>query len=217
MGRLRLLDLFCGAGGASMGYHRAGFEVVGVDINPQKNYPFEFHQADALTYPLDGFDVIHASPPCQKFSLASVRHIKEGKVYPDCLTPIRERLKKSDAIWIIENVLGAPMDRKTVLCGLMFGLKVFRHRAFESNALIFHPLHPSHNGKRIGEGYFSVAGGSGRWKSWGTIHRDISKGTIKEWREAMGINWMTGTEIKEAIPPAYCEFIGRQLMEYLRG
>jgi DNA (cytosine-5)-methyltransferase 1 len=169
-----------------------------------------------MTYPLDGFDVIHASPPCQKFSIASVRHIKEGKIYPDSLTPIRKRLEQSGSTWIIENVLGAPMDRKTVLCGLMFNLNVFRHRAFESNALIFHPVHPSHNGKRIGEGYFSVAGGSGRWKSWGTVHRDISKGTIKQWREAMGIDWMTGKEIKEAIPPAYTFFIGQQLIEYLK-
>lgn len=211
----RLLDLFSGAGGAAMGYHRAGFEVVGVDIKPQPHYPFEFHQADALTYPLDGFDVIHASPPCQRFSMASVRHIKEGKIYPDYLTPIRERLQDLETPWIIENVLGAPMKRMIVLCGLMFDLKVFRHRVFETSVLIFSPDHPSHKGKRIGEGFFSVAGGAGRWKSWGTVKMNVSKGTIKEWRDAMGIDWMTAKEIREAIPPAYTEFIGKQIMRYL--
>lgn len=200
-----------------MGYHRAGFEVVGVDIKPQKHFPFEFYQADAMTYPLAEFDVIHASPPCQKFSLASVRHIKDGKIYPDCLTPIRERLRESGTPWIIENVLGAPMSRMIVLCGLMFDLKVFRHRAFESSMLLFFPDHPSHKGKRIGEGYFSVAGASGRWKSWGKVQRNVSKGTIAQWRDAMGIDWMTGKEIKEAIPPAYTEWIGKQLLKYLKN
>ncbi len=203
-----------------MGYHRAGFEVTGVDIDPQLHYPFEFIQADALTLSIDflrKFDAIHASPPCQKFSLASVRHVKEGKEYPDCLTPIRYRLINADKPWVIENVLGAPMSRMMVLCGLMFDLKVFRHRAFESNVLLFSPAHPPHAGKRIGEGYFSVAGGAGRWKSWGKVIKNVSKGTIKEWRDAMGIDWMTGKEIKEAIPPAYCEFIGSQLISYLHA
>ena len=212
----KLLDLFSGAGGAGMGYHRAGFDVTGVDNKPQKRYPFHFIQADALSLPIEflqQFDAIHASPPCQKFSVASIRHIQEGKVYPDCLTQIRIKLKTAGRPWIIENVLGAPMSRMIILCGLMFNLKVFRHRAFESSFLIFSPSHPSHNGKKIGEGYYSVAGGSGRWKSWGKVHRNISKGTIAEWRDAMGINWMTAKEIKESIPPAYTEFIGKQLMK----
>ena len=157
---MRLLDLFCGAGGTSMGYHRAGFEVVGVDINPQKNYPFEFHQADALTFPLEGFDVIHASPPCQKWSKASNIHV--GKVYQDYLTPMRERLNKTTGVWIIENVIHAPLGHAIRLCGLMFDLKVFRHRDFECSHLLFKPAHPTHKGKRIGEGYFSIAGGAGR-------------------------------------------------------
>ena len=200
-----------------MGYHQAGFDVIGVDINPQKHFPFEFHQADAMTYPLDGFDAIHASPPCQKFSVASIKHIKAGKVYPDYLTPIRERLKTNGKPWVIENVLGAPMNRMIVLCGLMFDLKVFRHRAFESSICLFYPEHPSHKGKKIGEGYFSVAGSSGRWKSWGNVKRNVSKGTIRQWQDAMGIDWMTAKEIREAIPPAYTEFIGLQIMEYLNN
>ncbi len=217
---MRLLDLFCGAGGASMGYHRAGFEVVGVDIKAQRHYPFPFLLHDALTLPIEflqSFDAIHASPPCQKFSVASIRHIKSGKKYPDCLTPTRNQLRASRQPWVIENVLGAPMSRMLILCGLMFDLKVFRHRAFESSVLLIGLDHPSHTGKRIGFGYFSIAGGSGRWKSWGKVYRNVSKGTIREWQDAMGIGWMTGAEIKEAIPPAYTEFIGRQLMKYLEA
>src|SRR3989304_1640190 len=104
----RLLDLFCGAGGAAMGYHRAGFEVVGVDINPQKHYPFEFHQADAMTYPLDGFDAIHASPPCQHYSVTKSAPNCDGSKHPDLLPSTRARLLKQKAPWVVENVVGAP-------------------------------------------------------------------------------------------------------------
>lgn len=212
----RLLDLFCGAGGASMGYHRAGFEVVGVDIKPQPHYPFEFHWADAMTYPLDGFDVIHASPPCQVFSVASNVHRNRGKEYPDFLTPTRERLRSWRGIFVIENVPGAPMEPYTfILCGTMFGLKVFRHRLFQCSHLVFHPEHEKHGEKRIGEGYFSVAGGSGRWKSWGTVHRNVSKGSAAEWRGALGIDWMTRKELTQAIPPAYALWIGKQMVRLL--
>jgi DNA (cytosine-5)-methyltransferase 1 len=211
----RLLDIFCGAGGAAMGYYRAGFEVLGVDIKPQKNFPFEFHQADALTYPLDGFDVVHASPPCQGYSQASIVHRKAGKIYPLLITDVRDRLRASGLPYVIENVERAPING-IKLCGIMFGLGVFRHRIFESNILLFQPEHPPHDGK-IGDGkYFSVAGGSGRWKSWGSVYRDISKGTAEQWRQAMGIDWMTRNEIKDSIPPAYTEWIGIQLMDYLR-
>jgi len=200
-----------------MGYSRAGFYVVGVDINKQPHYcGDEFHQADAMTYSLDGFDVIHASPPCTGFSVASIVHRNKGKEYPDLLTPIRIRLKQSGAIYIIENVPGATIDPILTLCGLMFGLKVFRHRHFECSEMIMSIEHPSHSGKRIGEGYFSVAGGAGRWKTWGTVKRNISKGTADEWRNAMGISWMTRNEIKLAIPPAYTEWIGKQLIGRLK-
>jgi DNA (cytosine-5)-methyltransferase 1 len=209
---MKLLDLFCGAGGASVGYHRAGFDVVGVDINPQPHYPFEFHQADAMEFPLYGFDAIHASPPCTGFSVASHVHRNNGKNYPDMLTPTRIRLKQAGVPWIIENVVGAPMVPTITLCGTMFGLKVFRHRHFECSHLIFQPEHKPHRDKRIGEGYFSVAGDAGRWKSWGTVKRNVSKGTADEWRDAMGIEWMTRNELKLAIPPAYTEYIGRQLL-----
>jgi DNA (cytosine-5)-methyltransferase 1 len=198
-----------------MGYHRAGFEVVGVDLSPQPHYPFEFHRADAMQFSLDNFDVIHASPPCTGFSVASVVHRNAGKKYTDLLTPIRERLKASGKPFVIENVPGAPIAHHITLCGMMFGLMVFRHRHFESSALIMSPEHPSHCGKKIGEGFFSVAGGSGRWKSWGKVFRNVSKGTADEWRNAMGIDWMTRNEIKLAIPPAYTEYIGSQLINSL--
>ena len=113
---MRLLDLFCGAGGAAMGYHRAGFEVVGIDIAPQPNYPFEFVQADAMEFPLDGFDAIHASPPCQAYTaLATGKH-------PRLIEPMRERLASSGVPWVIENVVGAPLRQPVLLCGSMFGL-----------------------------------------------------------------------------------------------
>ncbi len=217
---MRLLDLFCGAGGAGMGYHRAGFEVVGVDINPQPRYPFEFHQADALEYLAEHgqeFDVIHASPPCQAHSVASIVHKNRGKQYISLVAPTREALVANGRPFIVENVPGAPLHNPIVLCGTMFGLGVLRHRLFEGNIFLFTPEHLPHEGK-IGDGkYFSVAGGAGRWKSWGSVHRDISKGTAAEWREAMGINWMTRNEIKQAIPPAYTEYIGKQIMAALKA
>lgn len=209
---MKLLDLFCGAGGAAVGYHRAGFDVVGVDIAPQPRFPFPFIQDDALTFPFNGFDVIHASPPCQRFSVASATHRDNGKVYPDCLTPTHTRLKEWGGIWIIENVVGAPvLSYAITLCGLSFGLKVFRHRVFQSSHVVFSPDHPSHVGTRVGEGMFSVAGNAGRWKSWGTVQRNVSKGSVAEWRSAMGIDWMTRKELTQAIPPAYTEYIGRQI------
>jgi len=213
-----LLDLFCGAGGTAMGYHRAGFDVVGVDIKPQPHFPFEFHQTDALEY-LSGhgreFDVIHASPPCQGYSVASMVHRNQGKKYPLLIGKCRQALTLMSRPWIIENVPGAPLVGIT-LCGTMFGLGVFRHRIFESSELLFQPSHVPHVGK-IGDGiYFSVAGGAGRWKSWGSVQRNISKGTAAQWRLAMGIDWMTRNEIKEAIPPAYTEFIGKQIVDNLR-
>lgn len=217
--RPKLLDLFCGAGGCGMGYHLAGFDVTGVDIVPQPNYPFTFIHGDAMDQDFDGYDVIHASPPCQAWSKASIVHRNNGKAYKDYLSPIREKLKAWGGVWIIENVPGAPIEPYAFqLCGLMFGLKVFRHRLFQTSHVVFTPAHPTHKGRKIGRGYFSIAGGAGRWKSWGgVVHRDISKGTVGEWRNAMGIDWMTRKELTQAIPPAYTEFIGKQLLQSSRG
>lgn len=202
------LDLFCGAGGASMGLSRAGFDVIGVDIKPQPRYPFDFVQADALRPPfnLRNFDLIWASPPCQDSSVASIVHKKAGKVYPQLIPEVRALLLASGRPYVIENVVGAPLHNPIKLCGLMFGLKVFRHRLFECSFFAL-TTKCNHAGKKIGDGYFSIAGGAGRWKSWGTVHRNIMKGTRAEWREAMDIDWMIRKELTQAIPPAYAQFI----------
>ena len=160
----RLLDLFCGAGGAAMGYHRAGFEVVGVDIEPQPRYPFEFYQADALNVltsiftPLD-FDAIHASPPCQAYSWSARRWTEVERA--DLLAPTRELLRATGLPYVIENVPGAPMQNPIRLCGVMFGLEVIRHRLFESNVAMVEPWHAPHQGSVQDGTYVTVAGHGG--------------------------------------------------------
>lgn len=204
----RLLDLFCGAGGAAKGYQRAGFYVVGVDINPQPHYcGDEFHQADALTFPLDGFDAIHASPPCQAYTALRSRH--QAKSYPDLVAPVRQRLQTSGRPYTIENVPGAPLNYAVMLCGAMFGLKVYRHRLFETSMLLLGPAHVSHDDTtpgvgrgKSGRGFISVAGVGGFGFPGGF---DYAKA-------AMGIDWMSRAELSQAIPPAYTEWIGRQLL-----
>jgi DNA (cytosine-5)-methyltransferase 1 len=204
----KLLDLFCGAGGAAMGYHRAGFEVVGVDIKPQPHYPFEFIQADAITFPLDGYNVIHASPPCQRYSQSTKKVNKSN--HPDLIAPIRSRLQKTENLWIIENVPGAPLRGDIVLCGYMMGLRMIkRKRLFETNAKIFSLFPSLDNAGHV----ITVAGNgtpTGSLYIWG---RQI---TIQECSDAMGIHWMTRKELNNAIPPAYTEWIGKQLIKKLR-
>lgn len=202
--RPRALDLFCCAGGASMGLHQAGFEVVGVDIEPQPHYPFEFHQADALTFPLDGYDFIWASPPCQAYTLA--QRIRKG-THPELIEPTRERLKASGAAWVIENVVGAPLMDPIELCGAMFGLRVYRHRLFEASFPLTAPPHPDHKaplrkmGRPVRDGEF--------------IHVVGNFSGVSIAREAMGIGWMPRDKLREAIPPAYSEHIGLQALAYL--
>lgn len=202
---MKLLDLFCKAGGAGMGYHRAGFEVVGVDIEPQPNYPFEFVQADAMTFPLDGFDVIHASPPCQRYTQLGTR--ENLSHYPDLVDAIRERLQAAGVTWVIENVPGAPLRKPIVLCGAMFGLRSYRHRLFECSKALKVPEHPKHvvRVNRRGENRRE------HWANGGFITITGDVGTYCG-PEAMGIDWMTGNELSQAIPPAYTEWIGRQLV-----
>ncbi len=219
MRRPRLLDLFCGAGGASAGYHRAGFDVTGVDIQPQPRYPFSFVQADALSCGLElrAFDVIHASPPCQAYSHACFSH-NARKKHEDLLAPVREMLRKCNRPYVIENVLGAPLSGYCLmLCGLMFDLKVFRHRWFESSELLMSPGHRSHRGKLIGrDGMCCVVGNGGgmsvRMRKRFRQEAQGFKDTNQDRQKAMDIDWMNRYELSQAIPPAYALFIGRQLM-----
>lgn len=189
-----------------MGYYRAGFDVVGVDINPQPHYPFEFHQADALTYPLEGFDLIHASPPCQCYSMSAQSQRNAGKVYPDLLAPMRERLMASGTPWIIENVKGAPMRADYRLCGCQFGLKLRRERWFETSWNGFALLPPCVHLEPV----VSVVGhGTPTW----VRERLGYNPTIRDYRVAMGIDWMNRGELSQAIPPAYSQFIAEQFLE----
>ena len=213
-----LLDLFCGAGGAAMGYYRAGFRVIGVDIEPQPRYPFEFIQADAMTFPLEGFDVIHASPPCQGYSIAN--YIWGKTDHPLLIGPLRERLLAAGKPYVIENVPGAPLRSPLVLCGLAFGLKVRRHRLFETSPqiLLAPPCPPGH---RLLD-YVLVIGGGVR-KRVPQQGRTLKGGPkmnrptlpLSVGHAAMGIDWMNRFELSEAIPPAYTEYIGRQLIPML--
>ena len=206
--RPRALDLFCCAGGASMGLHRAGFDVVGVDIDPQPRYPFGFTQADAMAYPLDGFDFIWASPPCQQFCALATREDLSG--YPDLVDPIRQRLLAWGGPFVIENVPGAPLRKDLVLCGAMFGLRSYRHRLFECSFPIEQPPHPKHlvRVNRRGENRRE------HWANGGfmTITGDVG---VYCGPGAMGIDWMSGNELSEAIPPAYSEYIGRAALAHL--
>lgn len=212
-----LLDLCCGGGGAAMGYHRAGFDVVGVDINPQPHYPFTFHQADALTFPLDGYDAIHASPPCQAYVALAAR---DGR-HPRLIEPVRARLRASGLPYVIENVPGAPLENPVQLCGSSFGLGVRRHRLFESNVLVLVPrCHRSHTAPiRAYYGRPSLIAWQAPQNS-GRVARGenltpLYRGTVDQAVADMGIDWMTWDELREAIPPAYTEYIGAQLLAHL--
>jgi DNA (cytosine-5)-methyltransferase 1 len=215
----RLLDLFCKAGGCSMGYHRAGFEVVGVDIEPQPRYPFEFHKADALEYPLEGFDVIHASPPCQAYSVSRTRSPSRKK-HPDLVRMVADRLRATGLPFVVENVEGAPLRVPITLCGCMFKLGALgddgvfrglrRRRLFETNLMVVPPACCCDRREKIG-----VYGNGGGWANRYDPRRRGYKGNRREAREAMGIDWMTIAELSQAIPPAYTEWIGRQLLAQL--
>ena len=206
----RLLDLFCGAGGAAVGYHRAGFDVVGVDIKPQPHYPFEFHQADALTFPLDGFDAIHASPPCQAYT--SMRRLGKnaGRDAPELVEPTRARLIVSGRPWVMENVVGSPLLNPLRLCGSSFGLGVRRHRLFESSDLIFglpcrHDLQPEP----------VAVYGDHPQQPGDKTYRVRRARTLAEGQAAMGIDWMPWRPLTQAVPPAYTEWIGARLIANL--
>ena len=215
MRKFRILDLFCGAGGAGMGYHRAGFEVVGVDIAPQPDYPFEFVQDDALEHLVahwGAYDAIHTSPPCQASS-ALTKGTNAGRQYVNLIPATRALLADLPVPTVIENVQGSDLRRDLTLCGEMFGLDVIRHRYFEVSVPVTQPEHIPHRGRVSGmrhgvwyEGPYAAVYGNGG-----------GKGSVARWQEAMGIDWTANRKsIAEAIPPAYTEYVGAQLLEHLR-
>ena len=207
---MRLLDLGCKAGGASRGYHDAGWEVVGVDIEPQPRYPFEFHQTDMLTFPLDGFNAYHASPPCQTWSAYRRRGSGVGDGYPDLIEPMRQRLVATGKPYVIENIPGSPLRDWVQLCGSSFWLDVKRHRWFESNTALMAP--PCQHG--IWKPRFPCA--TNRTNLRRTVEIGVWRIPLPVQQAAMGIDWMPLGELTEAIPPAYTEHIGRQLLTELK-
>jgi DNA (cytosine-5)-methyltransferase 1 len=211
----RLLDLFCGAGGAGEGYRRAGFDVTGVDNRPMPRNPHTFIQADALEFVRDHgheYDVIHASPPCQAYT--TLRALSPEQDYPELIEPVRKLVQSVGVPYVIENVPGAPLHGVVMLCGSMFGLDVRRHRWFESNVMLLSPpcAHHlqtprfRHQDKRRGGKLASVVGVYGHVTYAGEFG-------IRS--RAMGIDWMTPAQLSQAIPPAYTEFIGHQLFSFL--
>jgi DNA (cytosine-5)-methyltransferase 1 len=208
----RLLDLFCGAGGAAMGYHRAGWDVVGVDLVEQPHYPFTFHQADATTYPLEGFDAIHASPPCQAYSTQGNRARLPA---PDLLAATIARLAAHGAPYVVENVVGASrlMPNAFRLSGAMFGLRVHRQRLFVSNVLILTPPPTRPPGDAVGV-YGRVPDGR-RVRNRRARPPQHAAAGLDDARDAMGMDWADWHGTKEAIPPAYTEYIGRFLLAAL--
>jgi DNA (cytosine-5)-methyltransferase 1 len=222
----RLLDLYCGAGGCSVGYHRAGFDVVGVDLHPQPNYPYEFHQFDAISL-LSGinrsafrpfppinvrrFDAIHASPPCQAYTTMNNRRASSS---PPLIAQTRALVDQAGMPYVIENVLGArsELNSPILLTGEMFGLRVHRPRLFEANWPLMSGQPPprQHNPVPV---YGKLDGRRVWTRSDGTELR--APRTLEPAAEAMGIDWMTWDELREAIPPAMTEYIGHQLVQYL--
>ena len=192
-----------------MGYYRAGFDVVGVDIKFQKNYPFEFIQADAMTYPLEGFDAIHASPPCQAYSIT--RSLRK-RDHPELIDATRERLIATGVPYVIENVVGAPLRNPLLLCGSMFKeLRVYRHRLFESEPAFYWPPRSCNHS-------FSMPASKGQYH---TLTKQLFITAVghnfqaASGRIALQIDWMTRDEMAQSIPPAYTEYIGKQLMAVL--
>ena len=214
----RLLDLFCGAGGASEGYRQAGFEVVGVDISPQPNYPFRFIQKNVMdiahTFIAD-FDAIHASPPCQAFStIGKQQSIRHGHKYPDMIARTRALLQASGKFTVIENVKGAPLISPVLLCGTMFpGLKVIRHRLFECNFLLPTLPHPAHPPVHLYDSRRTLRTDPDR--DFAAVYGH-GQSTLPRASRAMGIDWMTWREITQAIPPAYTRFIGETLLKMVK-
>lgn len=222
--RPRLLDLFCGAGGAARGYADTGFEIVGVDNAPQPHYPYTFIQADALEVLKDSaflaqFDAIHASPPCQEYSrIRFLRNIYDDTPAPKLILPVREALEASGLPWVIENVAGSELPDAVELCGSMFGLPIRRHRWFSSSTMIFAPGACNHTDSCINviggkvRGYGNLR--SNTTYADATGQRRLSESSLSRDTgcAAMGIDWMTLDELSQAIPPAYTRWIVQFLL-----
>jgi DNA (cytosine-5)-methyltransferase 1 len=226
---VRLLDLFCGAGGAAVGYHRAGFDqIVGVDIKPQPRYPFTFVQADALEYLAahgSEFDAIHASPPCQAWSALRCLPWLRDREYPELIEPVRLLLKKSGQPYVIENVERAPLLNGLTLCGRMFNLPIYRHRLFECSEVLLSPGHRRHDvvighGRMVNDrrkGTLNAGSSKGAWGKQSVVTVAGGQCSKADAERALGIDWMQKPELMQAIPPAYTEFIGRQLLNALEA
>lgn len=209
--KLRLLDLYCCGGGASLGYEQAGWEVVGVDIAPQPNYRGAFVQADAIEYLLanyQDFDAVHASPPCQQYSTASMQFRVGGKFYPDLIEPTRQALLSTELPYILENVPNAPLISPIELCGSMFGLRTYRHRLFESNIPLIAPAHPKHVLKNTKMGR--------KPKPDEFIQYVGHFSGVGEVQQMTGLTWLNQYELAQSIPPQYTKYLGEQLMTYCR-
>lgn len=200
------LDLYCCQGGASQGLVEAGFQVVGIDIVPQPNYPFPFIRADAITTLPAGFDFIWASPPCQAHTLA--QRI-QGNEHPDLIEPTRAMLRASGIPYVIENVVGAPLENAIMLCGAMFHLRTYRHRLFECSFPIDAPRHPEHIAPT------TKMGRPPREDEFMHIVGNFSG--VEHARWIMGTQWMTRDGLREAIPPAFSKYIGQAALSVIRS
>lgn len=206
-----LLDLCCKAGGASKGYADVGFEIIGVDIEPQPHYPYEFHCADAIEFLKKHhkeFVAVHTSPPCQEYTQATKQWRMAGRQYPRLIETLRDLLAKFKKPYVIENVPDAPLINPITLCGTMFGIKTYRHRIFETSFKVPQPLHASHTTKQIKMGrpvkdgeYIQLVG---------------HFSNVPYGRKVMGIPWMTQHELAEAIPPCYTALVGKYLMKAIK-
>ena len=207
--RPRLLDAFSGAGGAGMGYHQAGFDVVGIDNRPMPHYPFRHIVGDALEYIRKHgheYDAIHASPPCQHYT--KLRSLHPDHVYPDLVAPTRDALMSTGRPWVIENVPGAPLFSPVMLCGMSFGLRVYRHRLFESSVFLTGMGHLKHMELTATRGWHP------EWTGFITVAGGHNT-PVSMARKAMDIDWMNRDELSQSIPPAYTRFIGAQLIDNL--
>ncbi len=227
MMKLKVLDLFCGAGGAAQGYYEAfmaaGYDVdiTGVDITPQQHYPFAFRLGDAMEWKLSNYDFVHASPVCKGYSAAN--HIQQRE-YPLHIASIRSRMRASGKPWVLENVVMTGKHRHEmpgalVLCGTMFALKVYRHRYFESSHLLFAPAHPHHPAALL-DGYVCIGFQYGdviRGRAQGNTGNHYLRYRTAIGRSAMGIDWMNRDELSQATPPAYTAWLGTQMVQVFQN